>query len=130
MKEFIKILWMAADVSEVPLEHTHVQFAHCYKQQAGWDKVLGRFVRGKGVLLDLEFLTDSSGRRVAVCHMSSFGYSTCILSLKSSRHLVITLVLLGTSTPYCLSAVSGAMLYGTAPKTRFPKPFDVFGNNY
>jgi hypothetical protein len=30
------------------------------------EKVLARFVRGNGVLLDLEFLTDSSGRRVAV----------------------------------------------------------------
>ncbi len=96
---------MAADVSEVPLEHVHVQFAHCYKQQAGWETVLARFVRGNGVLLDLEFLTDSSGRRVAVRYMSSFSFSAWILSLKSCRHLDITLGLLGTSTSYRLSAV-------------------------
>lgn len=60
------ILWIAADISKVPLKHVHVQFAHCYKQQRGWEKVLGRFVRGNGVLLDLEFLTESNGRRVAV----------------------------------------------------------------
>ncbi|KAF8269303.1 Formate/glycerate dehydrogenase catalytic domain-like protein [Lactarius quietus] len=44
-------------VSDSPLPHTHVQFAHCYKQQAG------------GTLYDLEFLTDATGRRVA-----AFGY--------------------------------------------------------
>ncbi|KAK6436364.1 Saccharopine dehydrogenase [Oleoguttula sp. CCFEE 5521] len=48
------------------LKHTHVQFAHC---QAGWDKVLGRFHQGGGTLLDLEFLEDENGRRVA-----AFGY--------------------------------------------------------
>lgn len=52
-----------------PLKHTHVQFAHCYKEQAGWETVLARFPRGGGTLLDLEFLQDQSGRRVA-----AFGY--------------------------------------------------------
>lgn len=51
-----------------PLKHTHVQFAHCYKNQAGWDTVLARFPRGGGTLLDLEFLA-INGRRVA-----AFGY--------------------------------------------------------
>ncbi|KAI7601559.1 Saccharopine dehydrogenase, partial [Hortaea werneckii] len=37
--------------------------------QGGWEKVLGRFPRGKGTLLDLEFLEDENGRRVA-----AFGY--------------------------------------------------------
>ncbi|KAI9824989.1 MAG: mitochondrial Homoaconitase [Sarea resinae] len=52
-----------------PLKHTHVQFAHCYKNQGGWADVLSRFPRGGGTLLDLEFLQDESGRRVA-----AFGY--------------------------------------------------------
>lgn len=52
-----------------PLKHTHVQFAHCFKNQAGWRDVLSRFDLGNGTLLDLEFLTDESGRRVA-----AFGY--------------------------------------------------------
>lgn len=51
------------------LTHTHVQFAHCYKEQEGWQKVLSRFPRGGGTLLDLEFLQDDAGRRVA-----AFGY--------------------------------------------------------
>ncbi|KAH9944521.1 saccharopine dehydrogenase [Epithele typhae] len=56
-------------VSEDPLPHTHIQFAHCYKQQGGWSKVLARFHKGHGTLYDLEFLTDDQGRRVA-----AFGY--------------------------------------------------------
>ncbi len=36
------------------------------KQQGGWDTVLARFPRGGGTLLDLEFLVDERGRRVAV----------------------------------------------------------------
>jgi len=54
---------------DFPLKHTHVQFAHCYKNQGGWDTVLGRFARGNGTLLDLEFLEDENRRRVA-----AFGY--------------------------------------------------------
>lgn len=49
-----------------PLPHTHIQFAHCYKQQGGWADVLRRFAQGKGTLYDLEFLEDPvSKRRVA-----------------------------------------------------------------
>ena len=47
------------------LPHTHIQFAHCYKKQAGWTDVLARFKRGGGKLYDLEFLEDANGRRVA-----------------------------------------------------------------
>lgn len=50
---------------DFPLEHVHITFAHCYKGQAGWEKVLSRWPRGGGALLDLEFLTDDAGRRVA-----------------------------------------------------------------
>ncbi|KAI9223868.1 saccharopine dehydrogenase [Blastocladiella britannica] len=51
------------------LSHTHIHFAHCYKRQAGWTHTLDRFKRGGGALLDLEFLVDDLGRRVA-----AFGY--------------------------------------------------------
>lgn len=50
---------------DFPLEHVHISFAHCYKQQGGWEQVLSRWPRGGGTLLDLEFLTDDVGRRVA-----------------------------------------------------------------
>ena len=52
-----------------PLIHTHIMFAHCYKNQCGWEHVLSRWANGGGTLLDLEFLTDDNGRRVA-----AFGY--------------------------------------------------------
>jgi saccharopine dehydrogenase (NAD+, L-lysine-forming) len=55
--------------ADTPLKHTMVHFAHCYKQQGGWEQVLARFPRGGGTLYDLEFLQDSTGRRVA-----AFGY--------------------------------------------------------
>lgn len=48
-----------------PLVHEHIQFAHCYKDQAGWKDVLRRFPEGKGTLYDLEFLENDQGRRVA-----------------------------------------------------------------
>ena len=44
-------------------------FSSGYKNQAGWESVLSRFPNGGGTLLDLEFLTDDTGRRVA-----AFGY--------------------------------------------------------
>ena len=52
-----------------PLYHAHIQFGHCYKGQEGWAKYLSRFARGRGLLYDIEFLTDGDGRRVA-----AFGY--------------------------------------------------------
>jgi hypothetical protein len=117
---------MAADISKVSLKHVHVQFAHCYKQQAGWEKVLARFARGNGVLLDLEFLTESSGRRVAVRYISSFSCSAWILSLKSCRHLGITPGSPGTSTSCPLSAVQGAVPCGIAPETVLQYPATIF----
>ncbi|PHH87664.1 hypothetical protein CDD83_8574 [Cordyceps sp. RAO-2017] len=54
---------------EFALGNDHITFAHCYKGQAGWDRVLSRFPRGRSVLYDLEFLVDEAGRRV-----SAFGY--------------------------------------------------------
>lgn len=51
------------------LRHRHIFFGHAYKAQAGAAALLGRFTAGGGVLLDLEYLTDDSGRRLA-----AFGY--------------------------------------------------------
>lgn len=55
-----------------PLKHTHVQFAHCYKGQGGWQTVLGRFPRGGGTLLDLEFLTTDGKPKSP--RVAAFGY--------------------------------------------------------
>ncbi|CAG8563692.1 5098_t:CDS:2, partial [Acaulospora colombiana] len=52
-----------------PLSHSHIFFAHCYKNQEGWKEVIRRFIKGNGLILDMEFLTDDKNRRVA-----AFGY--------------------------------------------------------
>lgn len=54
---------------DFPLVHRHIHFAHVYKEQAGAERMLRRFVEGGGTLFDLEYLVDESGRRVA-----AFGY--------------------------------------------------------
>lgn len=55
--------------SDAPLVHRHVFFAHAFKEQKGWRDILRRFQAGGGTLLDLEYLKNSDGRRVA-----AFGY--------------------------------------------------------
>lgn len=74
--------------SDDPLPHTHIQFAHCYKKQAGWASVLDRFHRGGGSLYDLEFLTDATGRRVAAFgfHAGFAGAAAGALALAAQRN--------------------------------------------
>ena len=48
-----------------PLRHRHVMFGHAFKGQPGAAAFLARFRAGGGELLDLEYLTDEDGRRVA-----------------------------------------------------------------
>ncbi|EXJ67197.1 saccharopine dehydrogenase [NAD+, L-lysine-forming] [Cladophialophora psammophila CBS 110553] len=67
------------------LKHTHVQFAHCYKNQGGWQDVLSRFPHGGGTLLDLEFLTDDVGRRVAAFGYHA-GYAGAALAIEAWAH--------------------------------------------
>ncbi|GAB7355584.1 hypothetical protein MBLNU459_g6052t2 [Dothideomycetes sp. NU459] len=68
-----------------PLKHTHVQFAHCYKGQGGWQEVLARFPRGGGTLLDLEFLQDAQGRRVAAFGFHA-GFAGAALAVQAWAH--------------------------------------------
>jgi len=72
-----------------PLKHTHVQFAHCYKGQGGWQEVLARFPRGGGVLYDLEFLQDESGRRVAAFGFHA-GFAGAALAVQTWAHQLVT----------------------------------------
>jgi saccharopine dehydrogenase (NAD+, L-lysine-forming) len=51
------------------LRHTHVFFGHAFKKQPGAEPLLRRFRDGGGTLLDLEYLVDGTGRRLA-----AFGY--------------------------------------------------------
>ena len=52
-----------------PLPHRHIMFGHAFKGQSAGRILLERFKAGGGTLLDLEYLTDIDGRRVA-----AFGY--------------------------------------------------------
>lgn len=73
--------WIAAEddqyvvgLKELPdapaaLTQRHVFFGHAYKGQEGGRDVLRRFAAGGGTLLDMEYLIDAAGRRVA-----AFGY--------------------------------------------------------
>ncbi|MEU8779403.1 saccharopine dehydrogenase [Streptomyces sp. NPDC048606] len=51
------------------LHHRHVYFGHAYKGQTQGPELLRRFLTGGGTLLDLEYLADAQGRRLA-----AFGY--------------------------------------------------------
>lgn len=52
-----------------PLRHTHIMFGHAFKGQPSGRILLDRFKAGGGTLLDLEYLLDDTGRRIA-----AFGY--------------------------------------------------------
>lgn len=54
---------------DTPLKHQHIMFGHAYKGQPSGQTLLRRFKSGGGCLLDLEYLTTETGRRVA-----AFGY--------------------------------------------------------
>ncbi|KAF2717876.1 Formate/glycerate dehydrogenase catalytic domain-like protein [Polychaeton citri CBS 116435] len=112
---------------EFPLEHTHVQFAHCYKGQGGWDKVLSRFPRGGGTLLDLEFLEDENGRRVAAFGYHA-GFAGAALALMTWAHQLAH----GSNSPLAgvtsydnegllIADVKRAVEAGTAAGGRLPR---------
>lgn len=50
-------------------KHTHIYFAHCYKEQDGWRELMTKFDKGGGKIIDLEFMVDENGRRT-----NAFGY--------------------------------------------------------
>lgn len=52
-----------------PLRHRHIMFGHAFKGQHSGRALLDRFKAGGGTLLDMEYLVDDTGRRVA-----AFGY--------------------------------------------------------
>ncbi|EXA39553.1 ubiquitin thiolesterase [Fusarium oxysporum f. sp. pisi HDV247] len=70
---------------DFPLKNDHITFAHCYKNQGGWEKVLGRWAQGGSVLYDLEFLHDSEGRRVSAFGFHA-GFAGAALGIKTLAH--------------------------------------------
>ena len=52
-------------VDDFPLIHRHIYFAHIYKGQTGFEKVIKRYTDGGGKHFDLEYLVGEDKRRVA-----------------------------------------------------------------
>ena len=69
-------------IGDEPLHHRHIYFGHAYKHQKGWQRLLRRFVQGNGVLLDIEYLVDEGGRRVAAFGYWA-GFTGCAVGLKA-----------------------------------------------
>jgi len=47
------------------LRNTHIYFAHAFKEQNNWQSLISRFTKGGGQLLDLEYMVNQDGKRVA-----------------------------------------------------------------
>ena len=84
-----------------PLKHQHIYFGHAYKQQAGWEHIIGRFKRHGGTLLDLEYLTNENGRRLAAFGYWA-GYAGTAIALKIwlGRQIEGQKFILQPQTPY------------------------------
>jgi saccharopine dehydrogenase (NAD+, L-lysine forming) len=70
------------------LRHTHILFAHAFKGQHGSAELLGRFGRGDGELLDLEYLTVDHRRVVAFGRWA--GYAGAALGVLALRGQLVT----------------------------------------
>jgi saccharopine dehydrogenase (NAD+, L-lysine-forming) len=66
------------------LRHRHVYFGHAYKGQPGAGRLLRRFQAGGGALLDLEWLVDGAGRRLAAFGYWA-GYAGAALAILAAR---------------------------------------------
>mmetsp|Transcript_31624 Transcript_31624/g.77530 ORF Transcript_31624/g.77530 Transcript_31624/m.77530 type:complete len:374 (-) Transcript_31624:1004-2125(-) len=69
--------------STEPIINDHIYFAHVFKQQDGYKKVLSRFSAGGGSLYDHEYLNDAQDRNIGA-EMSPFaGWVGCALAISS-----------------------------------------------
>jgi saccharopine dehydrogenase (NAD+, L-lysine-forming) len=68
--------------NDTPLHHRHIMFGHAFKGQPSGRHLLHRFRAGGGTLLDLEYLTDDTGRRLAAFGYWA-GYAGAAVSLKA-----------------------------------------------
>ncbi|MEL6120513.1 MAG: saccharopine dehydrogenase [Pseudomonadota bacterium] len=65
-----------------PLPHRHIMFGHAFKGQFAGQALLKRFKAGGGTLLDIEYLVEPDGRRVAAFGYWA-GYAGAAVSLKA-----------------------------------------------
>ena len=78
------------------LHHRHIYFAHVFKGQAHAPVTMRRFAMGRGTLLDLEYLVDEEGKRVA-----TFSYSAGFAGAIAAVWLWVEKQA-GTPPPYAL----------------------------
>ncbi|WP_019073009.1 saccharopine dehydrogenase [Streptomyces hokutonensis] len=70
------------------LTHRHIFFGHAYKGQPGATDLLRRFGTGGGALLDLEYLVDDTGRRLAAFGFWA-GYLGAALAVLQHRNRLV-----------------------------------------
>jgi len=71
----------------IPIPQKHIYFSHSYKNQKGAQKILKRFIAGKGQILDLEYLTDQNNKRVAAFgHWAGFIGASLGVSIWASKY--------------------------------------------
>ncbi|XWV26092.1 saccharopine dehydrogenase (NAD+, L-lysine forming) [Tupanvirus soda lake] len=62
------------------VEHMHIYFAHCFKNQKKSKELIQKFIKGGGKILDIEYLTDENGNRLAAFGKSA-GIAGALLSI-------------------------------------------------
>jgi alanine dehydrogenase len=67
------------DITEI--KHRHIYFAHCYKNQSGSEELINKFKKGGGQILDIEYLTNNQGVRLAAFGKSAGIAGTLIAML-------------------------------------------------
>ena len=76
-----EVLQEEITTDNLALRHRHIYFAHVYKGQAHTPVTMRRFALGRGTLLDLEFLVDDEGKRVATFSYSA-GFAGAIAAVR------------------------------------------------
>ena len=67
--------------------HRHIYFAHIYKGQSHAEQIISQYKKGGGTLYDLEYLTNSEGRRVcAFGHWAGFAGAAFALDRFYHKH--------------------------------------------
>jgi saccharopine dehydrogenase (NAD+, L-lysine-forming) len=96
-----------------PLRHRHVMFGHAFKGQPAGQVLLRRFREGGGTLLDLEYLVNEDGRRVAAFGYWA-GYAGAAVALKcwaaQQRGGICGPVAAYDSSPHLLADLQGELV--------------------
>ena len=76
-----EVLQEEITTDNLALRHRHIYFAHVYKGQSHAPVTMRRFALGQGTLLDLEYLVDDEGKRVATFSYSA-GFAGAIAAVR------------------------------------------------